>query len=398
MATLSQAQARQYAQQAGFSGSGLNTIVAIAQAESGLNTLAQGHNTDGSLDRGILQINSRWHSEVSDGCAYDPLCAFQQGFRISNRGTSFTPWSTYTSGAYLRYLTSASTSGGKVGGKPWYQFPITHGYYTQYDPNIPDTPHYAVDLGAPMDTPFFFLETGTIVKSDYADWGGEVFLKPDAPGRPQEYVYHLEEIDTSVGKHVSAGQVIGLSGGQTSGGQHPTNPKWSTGAHIHFGEFTGYVSSPIGTVPEGPDPSPLIGEAKAGGLVGIGGAIVDNTASTTDTSASGTEGADINVVAVARVLLTDFPGFSGIALALDELESFPGLVWFGDSGDILNAPGAAVRSVASTVVDNIMPLFFRGIVALIGLILVGGLLWNAANSSGLVGAIGQSEMMAAAVA
>src|SRR5712672_916867 len=204
---ISPAQARSYAASAGFSGSGLDTIVAIAQAESGLNTLAQGHNSDGSIDRGVLQINSRWHPEVSDGCAYDPLCSFQQGYKISSRGTNFSAWSTYTSGAYRRYLTGGAS--GSAASKQWYNFPKTHGYYTSYDPNIPDTPHYAVDIGTPLDTPFFFLEPGTIQKADYADWGGEVFLKPDKANRPEEYVYHLDEVDVSTGQHVGAGQIVG---------------------------------------------------------------------------------------------------------------------------------------------------------------------------------------------
>lgn len=389
MATLSVTQARTYASQAGFTGNGLDTIVAIAQAESGLNTLAQGRNTDGSLDRGILQINSRFHAEVSDSCAYDPGCAFQQGFRISNGGKSFTPWSTYNNGAYLRYLSSSPSKG--VGGTPWYAFQVTHGYYTQYNPNIPDTPHFAEDIGTPLDTPFFFLETGTIVKADYADWGGEVFLKPDAPGRPQEYIYHLDEIDTSVGQHVPAGQVIGLTGGQTSGGHHPTNPKWSTGPHAHFGEFTGYVNTPIGEVPTGPDPSALIGAAKAGNLgIGAGGATPGDSTALVPTTDDPN-----NVVVIARLFLTNFPGFAGVALALDELEQFPGLIWFGDGGDLLQAPGYAVRSIASTIIDNLMPLLFRGTIVAIGLILIAGLLWNAASSSGLLQVAAETAAVAA---
>ena len=104
---LTIAQANQYAAQAGFTGSGLKTIVAIAQAESGLNTNALNcSNPGGSCDRGIVQINSAWHNEVTDTCAYDPLCAFQQAYRISNSGTNFSAWTTFTSGSYKQYLNS----------------------------------------------------------------------------------------------------------------------------------------------------------------------------------------------------------------------------------------------------------------------------------------------------
>lgn len=113
MTVLSANQAMQYAQSAGFSGTALTVATAIMQAESGFNTLAQHVNSDGSVDRGIFQINSRWHSEVSDSCAYDPLCASQAAYRISSQGSNFNPWTTYTSGAYQRFLgTSASTSTG----------------------------------------------------------------------------------------------------------------------------------------------------------------------------------------------------------------------------------------------------------------------------------------------
>ncbi|WP_220199441.1 transglycosylase SLT domain-containing protein [Ktedonospora formicarum] len=100
-------QARSLAAQAGFTGHGLDVIVAIAHAESSLNPKNCNVNSDSrrTLDRGILQINNYWHSEVTDACAFDPQCAFEQGYRISSHGTHFTRvWSTYDSGAYRRYM------------------------------------------------------------------------------------------------------------------------------------------------------------------------------------------------------------------------------------------------------------------------------------------------------
>lgn len=97
---------------AGFRvGKGLATVIAIAGAETAgtfdpkiTNTAG---NTPPSTDRGILQINSYWHPEVSDACAFDPVCSAIQGFRISSQGTSFSPWATYTNGAYKRYMSTA---------------------------------------------------------------------------------------------------------------------------------------------------------------------------------------------------------------------------------------------------------------------------------------------------
>ena len=45
--------------------------VAVAKAESGLNPAAKNVNTDGSIDRGLYQINDKYHPEVSDAVAYE---------------------------------------------------------------------------------------------------------------------------------------------------------------------------------------------------------------------------------------------------------------------------------------------------------------------------------------
>lgn len=88
---------------AGFRGSNVETIVAIAQAESGLMQYRQGVNADGTLDRGILQFNSHWHPEVTDTQAYSLSSAMASAFTLSG-GTDFSAWNTYKSGAYTTYL------------------------------------------------------------------------------------------------------------------------------------------------------------------------------------------------------------------------------------------------------------------------------------------------------
>lgn len=108
---LTHDQIQAYARNAGFSGDSLTTIIAIAYAESGGDTTAT--NTSGNsagIDRGIVQINSFYHNEVSDACAFDPACAFKAAYAISNNGTSFAPWATYTNGNYKTFM--GATSGG----------------------------------------------------------------------------------------------------------------------------------------------------------------------------------------------------------------------------------------------------------------------------------------------
>lgn len=61
--------------------------VRVAKAESNLDPLAKHKNPDGSLDRGLYQINNKWHPEVSDSEAYDPTFAAQffcKAFKAGN--------------------------------------------------------------------------------------------------------------------------------------------------------------------------------------------------------------------------------------------------------------------------------------------------------------------------
>lgn len=94
-------QAVKAARMAGFSGEGLSTALAIARAESHLRPLAQLQNpptkgcANGSIDRGLWQINDCYHAEVSDACAYDPMCAAHEAFRISHKGTQWKWWSSW---------------------------------------------------------------------------------------------------------------------------------------------------------------------------------------------------------------------------------------------------------------------------------------------------------------
>jgi hypothetical protein len=45
--------------------------VAVAKCESSLNPKAINTNTDGSRDRGLFQINEKWHPEISDEQAFN---------------------------------------------------------------------------------------------------------------------------------------------------------------------------------------------------------------------------------------------------------------------------------------------------------------------------------------
>ena len=93
MPTLTINQAAAYARAAGFSGDNLVTILAIAMAESGLNTTIQ--NSIGAT--GILQIYLKVHPDVSYNQAIDPAFSFKYAYRLSNGGQNFCPWQSYDS-------------------------------------------------------------------------------------------------------------------------------------------------------------------------------------------------------------------------------------------------------------------------------------------------------------
>ena len=103
---LSVAQIGTFAEQAGFSGSALAMAVAVALAESGGDPLATDHDTNGTVDRGLWQINSV-HRAYSAACDYAPSCATRAAYAISAHGRDWSPWVTYQRGEEIAYLPEA---------------------------------------------------------------------------------------------------------------------------------------------------------------------------------------------------------------------------------------------------------------------------------------------------
>jgi hypothetical protein len=108
-------QVAQLARDAGFSGNDWVISVAVAEAESLGWTRARLINTDCSVDRGLWQINSYWHGEVSDSCAFSPPCNAQGTHTIWSNG-GWTQWTTYNNGAYQAHLAEARAAVNQVGG------------------------------------------------------------------------------------------------------------------------------------------------------------------------------------------------------------------------------------------------------------------------------------------
>lgn len=110
--SISMNEALQRAAAAGFSGQDqVTTIAAIAIAESGLRTLATNANTDGSVDRGILQINSIHDGEgCGSDCGFglvDILDPWRFGLALFKRRGDFSDWVTYNNGLHLPFMALA---------------------------------------------------------------------------------------------------------------------------------------------------------------------------------------------------------------------------------------------------------------------------------------------------
>ena len=60
-----------------------------------------------SYDRGLWQINSFYHNEASDSCAFQVQCNTAVAFNISNKGRNWSAWLSYSSGAWANYISIA---------------------------------------------------------------------------------------------------------------------------------------------------------------------------------------------------------------------------------------------------------------------------------------------------
>ncbi|GAB3009628.1 transglycosylase SLT domain-containing protein [Saccharothrix stipae] len=126
MSKLSPEQIARHAHDAGFRGQDLTIAVAVALAESGGDPRA--HNaTPPDNSYGLWQINMlgsmgparrREFGLESNRELFDPAENARAANKISGDGRSWTPWTTYTSGAYKRHLDEArrGVEGMKRGG------------------------------------------------------------------------------------------------------------------------------------------------------------------------------------------------------------------------------------------------------------------------------------------
>jgi hypothetical protein len=184
----------------------------------------------------------------------------------------------------------------------------------------------------------------------------------------------------------------------------------------------------MGEIPYGPNPGPLIASAQDKKITLLGGLGTFQGAQGTGGASGG--GQTLNALPElgpqVNAILSEFPGFSGIALALDKAEQFPGIVWYSPGDTINNTPpawltvlspgiaagysslqtifspqdyvGPAMRSILATITGNLIPLLVRGFIVFIGLMLVAGLVRNAINATGIPETVGQIAKVGAMAA
>jgi len=78
--------------------------LAIFNAESGLRADAQNINADGSVDRGIAQINSCHCGWVDCSRLLNWEYNIDVAYQLSRGGTDWSQWTTYRTGTYRKYL------------------------------------------------------------------------------------------------------------------------------------------------------------------------------------------------------------------------------------------------------------------------------------------------------
>jgi len=92
----------------GWRGRQLVQAVQVVLGESGGNPKARNVNKNGSIDRGLWQINNKYHPAVSDAQADDPVLATKYARKLYN-SRGWAPW--YGRSSYARARAAVVAAG-----------------------------------------------------------------------------------------------------------------------------------------------------------------------------------------------------------------------------------------------------------------------------------------------
>jgi murein DD-endopeptidase MepM/ murein hydrolase activator NlpD len=102
--------------------------------------------------------------------------------------------------------------------------------------------HAGIDIGAPIGTPVWAADAGTVIYAGYASGYGTLVLVSHGTVNGQDLTTgyaHMSELDVSVGQSVGRGQQVGRVGNEGN----------STGPHLHFEvRLDGNPVDPLGWV------------------------------------------------------------------------------------------------------------------------------------------------------
>lgn len=438
MAILTPTQVAGYASAAGFTGQALRIIVAIAQAESDFDTTAHnpGHQGDIENSWGLWQINLDAHPEVTVDQATDPTFAANYAYTLYTQSGGFTDWGSYNSGAYQQ--TTFWKSGAVPGGPPPISF---SGTWTPQDslevwpwltrdgktPVINNPYHSSfessrggvqdgVGLAVPLDTPITSLTSGTVIAADFgqhvapagANWnyGGYILVRSqlDGIGIADVFYRHMDTLAVKQGDSVLVGQLLGLSGGQTSGGVNPESSVFSTGPHLDIG--LNPQTLPVRAVGPNRDPTPWLnqllssgppirdrlhliigGHVPSGGPLGVLGTGLQKGVVLSDQLAGGT-----GPVADSFLSIEEDIDFAMQFIPIDWSNIAAGTHWWDyvlpwQWGYVEQT---ATNTISTVLVHNGVAFLLRVLAVLIGVIIILALIFQVVNISGATNAATQA--------
>ena len=211
----------------------------------------------------------------------------------------------------------------------WWQDVVTQAFNPPVEPGQ--------DIGTPFGTPVTALPAGTVKSISSGGFGERIDLNTGPS--TVTYYQHLDQIapGLAAGSQITAGQLLGDSGGQLYGGMSPNSPANSTGPHIEVGQLVG--GQPV-------NPSALIAAGPQVGIGGGGGSSASGGGThPTSPTGSGGGGGLVNI---------NFP--DPIAALRD---------WIGSG---LNQTKSNLSGGTGFIADNIIPL---AVAALIILVILG---------------------------
>lgn len=275
---------------------------------------------------------------------------------------------------------------------------LNNPFHSDFEPTHGLGVQYGVGFPTPFHTSITSLSSGIVLASFYKDFGGVLLVRTSTVrGIATLYYLHMDDIYVKVGDHVAIGQVVGLSGGQVSGGDHPAG-RFTTGPHIDVGFNNPNFPSKLG---DNFDPTPFLNNLMRNGP-GVGDvlSINDNPIlSTIGTTIVKTQSAGDTVASGSGPLADNFAVIFG---EIDKAMAFRPLIYNQQvaSNPVANIPiiGGVVNAIetpanvvgtgtalASGLVDwlgnNTVPLILRGGIMSIGMLLIAAFMFVIANAA-----------------